>query len=630
MNRFLGLCVSGLLMLCGQATPAAPGEASPGLAAAAQASARYGSVPLSFEANEGQADSRFRFLARGQGYAVFLAPAEAILSLQSPKPDRHPSIIRMRLSGAKKTPEIAALGPQSGTSNYFIGNDPRKWRRDIAHYARVKYAGVYPGIDLVYYGNQRQLEYDFVVAPGADPSRIGIEFEGAERVRIDENGDLILHTAAGDAVYHKPVVYQDVDGRQQTVTGSYVRAGKNRVGFRVAAYDRSKPLVIDPVLSYSTYLGGSKDDEGRAIAVDASGNAYILGDTSSTNFPVANAIQPGIRTFSGIVLGPDVFVTKLNAAGTAIVYSTYLGGDGFEGGRGIAVDASGNAYITGVTYSTNFPLVAASQSVPGDNGFFGDAFVAKLNAAGSALVYSTYLGGNGVDEALGLPEGAGRQRGQCLCDQVQPDRGACLLDPPRRQWRRLGARHRGRPAIWYGLRDGEHQFHELPDHGRCSLECRMHQLLFRDEVERGGFGSHLFGDDQRHRQRHRPRQPGKQLRDRLHWRGVAGHARCLPAKWRRIPRRVRREAQCDGNGDRLRHLPWRRRQRPGQGHRGGFRRPCLCGGRHQLNHIPDDGGRAPDRLRGRHRQLLDGRVRDQAEHFGNGAGVFDLPRRQRG
>ncbi|MBI2829078.1 MAG: SBBP repeat-containing protein, partial [Acidobacteria bacterium] len=267
-------------------------------------------------------------------------------------------------------------------------------------YARVRYESVYPGVDLVYYGNQRQLEYDFVVAPGADPGAIKLAFEGARSIERDASGNLILRTAGGDLRMHKPVVYQEVGGVKRLIPGRYVVASKQQVGFHVAAYDRSKPLVIDPVLVYSTFLGGSGNDFGFRIAVDSAGNAYVTGGTDSTNFPGPGGIAAPKLGSSAKGAGGDVFVTKLNPAGTALVYSTYLGGSGNDGGIGIAVDSAGNAYVTGTTNSADFPTTLGAFDVT----FNGvqDVFVTKLNPAGSALVYSTYLGGSGFERPNGI------------------------------------------------------------------------------------------------------------------------------------------------------------------------------------------------------------------------------------
>ena len=389
----------------------------PDAATQAQVSSSYGKLPLSFEMNRGQTDSQVKFLARGQGYGLFLTPREAVLSLRAAQPNAghanahkpttgkgakadkpaRSAVVRMRLAHANANPKLSGLDLLPGTSNYFIGNDPSKWQTGVTHYARVKYAGVYPGIDLVYYGNQRQLEYDFVLAPGADPKRIELVFEGTRRLSLDRQGNLILATAGGELVQHKPVVYQEADGKRTEVEGRYVLRGRNRAGFHVARYDARRPLVIDPVLSYSTYLGGSGGDYSQAIAVDASGNAYVTGSTNSSNFPTTAGV-PQLAYGSGTY---DVFVTKLNASGTALVYSTYLGGSGADEAWSIALDGSGNAYVAGYTESGNFPTTAGAYQHAYGGGPF-DGFVTKLNAAGTALIYSTYLGGNGFDNVLGI------------------------------------------------------------------------------------------------------------------------------------------------------------------------------------------------------------------------------------
>ncbi|MCM3875240.1 MAG: SBBP repeat-containing protein [Thermoanaerobaculia bacterium] len=386
-------------------------------------SVSYGNLPLSFEANQGQSEKRVKFLARGRGYGLFLTPTEAVLSLRAStrrghaaaeraatsrraapdEPVRPAAVVRMRLVGANEHPDLKGLDPLPGTSNYFIGDDPARWQRDVPNYARVKAADVYPGIDLIYYGNQRQLEYDIVVAPDADPRRITLAFEGVQKLSLDPEGNLVLRTSQGDIEQHKPVIYQDIDGKRQPVDGRYVLHANGHVGFQVARYDTTRSLVIDPVLSYSTYLGGGGTDVGRAIAVDSAGCAYVTGETNSVDFPGASTslIQP---SWSGSY---DVFVAKLNAAGNALVYSTYLGGSGGDFGYAIAVDSTFNAYVTGETDSPTvpgignipFPRVGALQGVYAGG---GDAFVTKINPAGNALVYSTYLGGSGTERGYGI------------------------------------------------------------------------------------------------------------------------------------------------------------------------------------------------------------------------------------
>ena len=365
----------------------------------------YGRLPLSFEANRGQSRASVKFLSRGDGYSLCLTSTEAVLTRpranQSGQRNSASSSLRMRLIGASPSPQIEGLDPLPGKSHYLIGNDPSRWRTDIPTYARVRYREVYPGVDLIYYGNRRQLESDWVVAPGADPRAIRLAFEGVTRMRIDAMGDLVLRTAGGEVRQHKPVIYQEgQDGSEgrQVIAGRYVRRGRRQIGFQIAAYDASKPLVIDPVLSYSTYLGGGGGANSPKIAVDAVGNAYLTG-AAGPNFPTtAGAFQ---TTFGGGQFFTDAFVMKLNAAGTAVIYSTYLGGSMRDIGTGIAVDASGNAYVTGTTNSANFPVTpGAVQSAL--SGGIADSFIAKLNATGTALIYSTYLGGSGGDLSTGI------------------------------------------------------------------------------------------------------------------------------------------------------------------------------------------------------------------------------------
>src|SRR5882762_5108673 len=376
----------------------------------ARSSESYGRLPLQFEANQGQAHKDVRFLSRGPGYGVYLTAGEAVLVLTRPDakreargmseprdapPQAKPVALRMNLVGAARKPLVSGLDELPGKANYFIGRDQSKWRSNVPTYARVHYRGVYPGIDLVYYGNQRQLEYDFVIAPGADPTKIELGFKGADRLEIDA-GNLVLHVGGSEIRQHKPVIYQEIDGVRREIDGGYVLKGARRVGFQLAAYDASRPLVIDPVvLSYSTYLGGAGNDYGSGIAVDADCNDYVTGLASSVNFPTtAGSFQP---IFGG---SGDAFVTKLNPAGSAVVYSTYLGGSGHEHGEKLAVDAAGNAYVTGHTRSTDFPTTpGAFQTLAGGS---DDVFVTKLNSDGSGLVYSTYLGGSGIDFGLAI------------------------------------------------------------------------------------------------------------------------------------------------------------------------------------------------------------------------------------
>jgi len=432
---------------------AAPTKIQPKLVAS------YGKLPLSFEANQGQADARVRFLARGHGSTIFLTDDEAVLTLKKssvvsgqssvgtrqkpsvaptfrsaraglksgattsvdkPTTDHGPrtadSVLRMKLVGANVKATVTGAEELPGKSNYFIGNDPKNWRTKVPNYAKVRYQNIYPGVDLVYYGSQGgQLEYDFVVTPGADPS--GIKFDvGVDGVcpakgkrhsplQIAGDGDLVLKTEGGEIRFHKPIVYQAevpstafssgsslVPGASSLVEAQYVLTASNQVRFVLGPYDHTKPLIIDPTLVYSTYLGGTSGyDEGYAIAVDASGSAYVTGETNATDFPLAGPFQSTNKSTGG-----TAFVSKLSADGSALVYSTYLGGSVSDQGNAIAVDAAGNTYVAGQTCSTDFPTVYPVQAAL--NGVCG-GFVSKLNAAGSALVYSTYLGGSGT--ALG-------------------------------------------------------------------------------------------------------------------------------------------------------------------------------------------------------------------------------------
>jgi hypothetical protein len=438
---FAGFHPPGETPLAGLSVPAAEGAASqPTAAQESVVRQNYGQLPFSFEANVGQADSQVQFLAQGSGYSLFLTPTEAVMTLSqgsgvrdqgsgmggattlptrtanedpaslSPNPQAltPPSVVRMQVLGGNPAPQVVGLDPLPGKVNYFLGNDPRQWHTNISTYAKVEYRDVYPGIDLDYYGRQGQMEYDFVVAPGADPGAIHLGFSGADQVNVDSQGDLVLHAGGQDVVQHKPVVYQDVNGSRQEVASSLVLADKpnseatntHQIGFALGSYDASRALVIDPVLSYSTYLGGSGgnygSDVGLGIAVDAAGNAYVTGYTDSTDFPTANAFQPS----KGGLYTPNAFVTKLSADGSSLVYSSYLGGSGYANssgdyGNGIAVDAAGNAYVTGYAASTDFPTANAFQPNKGGP-YIPNAFVTKLSADGSSLVYSTYLGGSGT------------------------------------------------------------------------------------------------------------------------------------------------------------------------------------------------------------------------------------------
>jgi hypothetical protein len=370
----------------------------------------YAKLPMGFEPNVGQANAQAKFLARGEGYTVFLTPGEAVLGLRngiSTKPRdfardslvsperRSGDTLRIKLIGANSEPVLAGIDELPGKSNYLKGNQPANWHVGIPNYRRVAERGVYSGIDLVYYGTQRQLEYDFVVAPWADPRVIQLAIEGSKKLHIDAQGELVARVKGGEVHLKKPVAYQEANGGKQTVAANYILRREGEVSFDLGKYDTSRTLIIDPILSYSTYLGGSNIDGANAIAVAPDKTAFITGRTFSSDFPTVHPLQGK----------SDVFVTKLSADGAAILYSTYLGGKNPDVGNGIAVDAFGDAYVTGATLSPDFP-VTPPDVLNADCG--GDAqcgatfnpnhlivsncFVTKLNPAGTGLIYSTFFG----------------------------------------------------------------------------------------------------------------------------------------------------------------------------------------------------------------------------------------------
>jgi Beta-propeller repeat/Cep192 domain 4 len=428
-----------LLTLGALAFGAAEATGAPKQPSSSGANFHYASLPLAFEPNRGQAASAVKFLARGSGFAVFFTEGEAVLSLERSAASSHKQssaagpavgsarhenvqkdVLYLRWAGANAAPRVEGLGRETGGSNYLIGNIPEKWVRDVPAWARVKYQGIYPGVNLVYYGNHRELEFDIDLEAGADLGAVRLGISGgdqrAARLRVNSDGELVVQTRAGELHFRKPRAYQSSDhGGKRFLAARYVIANDGHVGFRVAGYDPKKPLVIDPVLSYSTYLGGTDYNYATGIAVDASGNTYITGYTSSVDFPVSGGVQ-GIFAGGGcdtaVNTAPcfDAFVAKLNPQGTGLVYSTYLGGTGDDEGVRIAVDSSGQAYVAGFTDSLDFPTAGPLQGSNG-GGACGttaypapcyDAFVTKLTAAGSNLVYSTYLGGAGDDFASGI------------------------------------------------------------------------------------------------------------------------------------------------------------------------------------------------------------------------------------
>src|ERR1017187_4186580 len=427
-----------------QAAPAASRQAGPGAPVVPtenpralplstnRPEAKLIGAPLSFEPNQGQLASTVQFLSRGSGYALFLTPGKVVLNLerqpgasagatgQTPQA-ASVDTLRMSLVGANPKANAVGLAPQPGVVNYFIGNDPKNWRSGIPTYGKVSYPQIYPGVDLVFYGNQRQLEYDFVVAPGADPSRIAWRIDGA-RARVDAEGNLALSAPNGPAAFKKPVLYQ-LDGDKKTSVEGWFAVAGSQVRFRLGSYDHSRALIIDPVLSYASYLAGSGTDNigrtldngpngtSQGLAVDSAGSAYVAGHTYSIDFPTKNPYEGAPPAKIPPVppgAWPSAFVTKFSPDGSSLVYSTYLGGNGYDYAYAIAVDSSGNAYVAGETDSPDFPVTAgAYQTVcspaPNNTGESSaesscgssdtSAFVTKLNPTGTGLVYSTFLGG---------------------------------------------------------------------------------------------------------------------------------------------------------------------------------------------------------------------------------------------
>jgi type II secretory pathway pseudopilin PulG len=377
--------------------------------------AAYAKLPLGFERNQGQAAAEVEYLSRGRNATLFLTGNEAVLTLRGDR--AKPAVLRMRLAGANQQATVAAEEPLQGKVSYLLGNDRTRWQTGVPTWRRVRYSEVWPGIDLVWHGTRSALEYDFIVRPGSDPARIRVTFGGTERLRLDRAGNLIAKTAAGEVVQSAPVIYQEGPEGRTTVSGKYALKGRREIGFEIGRYDRSRPLVIDPVLNYATYLGGTGADEAFAIAVDGEGQAYVTGtaDPARNDFPLG----PGgfTRTFGDFAL----FVTKLNAAGTEQLYTALIGsgptalrncgeGEPFCDviSNGIAVTADGKAAITGGLandeHDSEYPTTENAFQGPGFPCFFecgampgrnADVFVTMLNAEGDDLIYSTFYAGTG-------------------------------------------------------------------------------------------------------------------------------------------------------------------------------------------------------------------------------------------
>jgi beta-propeller repeat-containing protein len=365
--------------------------------------AAYGRLPLSFEANRGQSDARVRFLAHGPGYGLFFTSQGPVLALRHSKSAGAADVVRLRMLGASVHSGVVGVDRRAGVVNYSIGSDRSHWRTGIPTFSRVRYEGAWPGVSVDFYGNGAALEYDLRLAVGADPARIGLAFPGARSLRLTSAGDLQVGLSQGLLLERRPVAYQWLGPRRKPVSAGYVVGGGGQVHLGLGAYDHSRPLIVDPGLVYSSYLGGANTDHGTGIAVNSGGNAYVTGYTASPDFPTTMGAAQ--TSFGGGTA--DAFVTELDATGSAIVYSTYLGGNNADYGTGIAVDSAGNAYLTGTTNSADFPTTtgAYQTSFPGYSNCApapcSVAFVSKLDSTGG-LSYSTYLGGEAYGQGIAV------------------------------------------------------------------------------------------------------------------------------------------------------------------------------------------------------------------------------------
>ncbi len=426
-GRTSGLSVWRLVALVSTAVWSAPAlnVAAPGMAATPSAGAVQ--LPFQFEANRGQTAPTYQFLANGRGCTYLLSPNQAIVSLAKPssRPAREGIArravsgettvrsLRFQLAGANAAVQGEGLEPLAGRVNYLLGNDPAAWQTDVPTFSKVRFSEVYPGVALVYYGCDRQLEFDFIVAPGADPAAIAFEIAGADKLALDEDGDLLLHVGEVVLRQHRPVSFQTVAGRRQPVASSYRLVADQRVELQLGSYDRSLPLVIDPVFDYATYFGGSGLEAAWDLAVDAGGAVYLAGETTTARLARVGGYQTNYA--GGNDVGGDAFVAKFGPAGTNLIYMTYLGGAVHDGVLALALDAGGNAYLTGFTGSSDYPTVGPLKTningAPYKNmkEYPIDGFITKLNSNGTALVYSAFLGGSGVDEGIGVSvDAAGR------------------------------------------------------------------------------------------------------------------------------------------------------------------------------------------------------------------------------
>jgi uncharacterized protein (TIGR03437 family) len=358
------------------------------------------SVPFVFEKNAGQVDQQVRYFGRTQGAGLWLVDSGVVLSLDQ---KNRRAVLRMNLEGARPHPGIEGTQPLEGKSNYFTGSDPAKWHKDIGQYGAVRYQDAYPGVDLVFHASAQTIEYDWIVSPGADPRQIKMSFQGASEIRIDRSGDLVLRIGDVEVREKRPHIFQDEEAGRREIDGRFVRHGR-AVGFEVADFDRSRTLTIDPVLEYATHLGGSGNasdqagDQALSVAMDSAGNAVVVGTSFSTNFPTKTGLYPD----PGAII--NGFIAKVNPAGSlgpSIVWATYFGGSVHTEAESVALDSTGNVYVTGLTYASNIPIQGGFQTT-NPNSANAHAFVAKLSAAGDKLIYSSYLGGARTDVAYSI------------------------------------------------------------------------------------------------------------------------------------------------------------------------------------------------------------------------------------
>ncbi len=428
-SRHVGAnAVDGISATTRQLTPAITLASAAGTPVEAASAARssslsrahslFAGLPLMFEPNEGQGnldpnDRRVKFVARGSGYSLLLGSEGAVLNLsrrdlshrEAGQAAVEVESLQMKLAGANPKASVSAAGLLPGKSNYLLGNDAAKWRTDIPQFAHVRYENIYPGINLVFYGNQGQLEYDFQVAPGSDPGQAELEFDGAKQLAL-QDGALVVKGKGGSVRFEAPRVYQEIAGRQQAVEGSFVLRGSHRAGFAIGTYDHSRELVIDPLLSFSTYFGGINDELNNTVAVDSGFNIYLAGSTTSPSLPV------GVNTTvfqSGLKGVQNVYIAKIQppqgSNGPLLLYVTYLGGSGTDTPVGIAVDGAQNPYVAGTTTSTDFPVTSTNAYQPGiQTGSTGTShiFVTRMNNTASKPYYSSYLSGSGTDVASGM------------------------------------------------------------------------------------------------------------------------------------------------------------------------------------------------------------------------------------